>query len=800
MQLARSAHVDTFCRDNLPSQELWPQFLREVPEVDYPERLNCATALLDAVIDEHGAGRPCLLAPDGTAWSYGDLLARANALAHLLVEDFGLVPGNRVLLRGPNNPGLVALWFAVLKAGGVVVPTMPMLRAGELRAIAEIARVDLAVCDHRFADDLEGARIPDLRILLYGGGPGSVEELAADKPATFDDVDTAADDVSMLAFTSGTTGRPKATMHFHRDVLANADTFSRYVLRPTRDDVFTGTPPIAFTFGLGGLVVFPLRVGASTLLVEKATPAELAGHIEAHGVTVCFTAPTAYKAMLVQGAAPRLRSLRRAVSAGEHLPRATWQEFRESTGVALIDGIGSTEMLHIFISAADDDIRPGSTGRPVPGFRAQVVDVIGRPVPDGTPGRLAVQGPTGCRYLADERQTVYVQDGWNITGDTFIRDEDGYFWYQARSDDMIVSSGYNISGTEVEEALSTHPDVLESAVVAHPDEERGHVVKAYVVLVRGRASVPSPEAEAVKAKELQDHVKATIAPYKYPRRVEFIDALPRTSTGKVQRYQLRRPPDLERHEPAAVDVEHHPGDIGRLGAGQEQDRADGLAQLGEPAQRDGGQHLITLTGRQRVIHLLETAGEEQARGDRVDPDAARTDLAGQPTGEPEHRRLGRGIRHTGHRGGLPAADRAAGDDRTTGRHQGDRGLGAVERALDVDVDDEVDVLGLDLLQGAGRAERAAGQRDEHVQAAQLVVHPLHRRAHRSRVADVQADAEPAGQAAGDGAADLLVHVEDRDRCTLGGERLADGAPDAAGAAGDHRDPPVEAPHRPLPFR
>lgn len=541
--LSPSAHVDTYCRDNLPAREAWPQFLFDVPEVHYPDRLNVATVLLDDIIDSGGGDRNCVGAPDGTWWTYRELREHANRLAHVFVDDLGLVPGNRVLLRGPNNPWLVAVWFAVLKAGGVVVPTMPMLRPRELSVIAEVGRFDLAVCDHRFTEDLLGAQIPGLRTLTYGGvveGLEDVTELARDKDTTFDDVPTAADDVSMLAFTSGTTGRPKATMHFHRDILANADTFSRYVLRPEADDVFIGTPPIAFTFGLGGLVVFPLRVGASTLLVEKATPDQLAQLISDHGATICFTAPTAYKAMITKGTVSQLSSLRRAVSAGEHLPRATWEAFRDATGVALIDGIGSTEMLHIFISAADDDIRPGSTGRPVPGYRAKIVDKAGRDAPDGVPGRLAVQGPTGCRYLADERQSVYVHDGWNITGDTFIRDEDGYFWFQARSDDMIVSSGYNISGTEVEEALMSHQAVMECAVVAAPDEERGHVVKAYVVPAGGREKLAEGVGEDALRTQLQDHVKGRIAPYKYPRQVEFVDALPRTSTGKVQRFRLRQ--------------------------------------------------------------------------------------------------------------------------------------------------------------------------------------------------------------------------------------------------------------------
>jgi 2-aminobenzoate-CoA ligase len=429
---------------------------------------------------------------------------------------------------------LVACWFGVLKAGAVVVTTMPLLRPGELSTVHEIARIDLAMCDHRFTEDLRAADLGSAPIVEYGGG--STDDLtrrAAAYPGVFDDVPTAADDVALLAFTSGTTGRPKATMHFHRDVLANADTFSRYVLKPSPEDVFTGTPPLAFTFGLGGLVVFPLHVGAATLLIEKASPAELVELMEGYGVTVCFTAPTAYRAMLAGGHAARLTSLRRAVSAGEHLPAATWQDFQEATGVAIIDGIGSTEMLHIFISAADEDIRPGSTGRAVPGFVATVVDQRGEPLPAGEIGRLAVKGPTGCRYLADDRQSVYVQNGWNITGDTFLRDEDGYFWYQARSDDMIISSGYNIAGPEVEEALLAHPAVAECAVVGIPDEARGSVVKAVVVVADG-----STAGDAL-AGELQEFVKRRIAPYKYPRVIEFTDALPRTSTGKLQRFRLR---------------------------------------------------------------------------------------------------------------------------------------------------------------------------------------------------------------------------------------------------------------------
>lgn len=534
MNLSPTAHLDPTCRERLPQQDTWPELRFDLAPLRYPDRLNCATALLDDVIAVHGADRPCLLEPDGETWTYGRLLATANRIAHHLTGAVGVVPGNRVLLRGPNNPWLVACWFGALKAGAVVVTTMPMLRSRELRDIRTIAAVDLALCDHRFLDELSGDGLADVTVVAFGGpGPDDLGARIADLPDTFADVATAADDVALLAFTSGTTGRPKATMHFHRDVLAIADTFSAYVVAPRPDDVFTGTPPLGFTFGLGGILVFPLRVGASTLLIEKATPAELARHIAEHRVTVCFTAPTGYRAMISQGDPGQLGTLRRAVSAGEHLPEATWRAFHEATGIRLIDGIGSTEMLHVFIAAADDDIRPGSTGRVVPGYRARIVDDDGEPVPDGTPGRLAVQGPTGCRYLADDRQRDYVVDGWNITGDTFTRDADGYFWYHARTDDMIVSAGYNIAGPEVEDAVMTHPDVLECAVVGTPDEARGSVVTAFVRLREG------VEAGDVLAAAIQQHVKATIAPYKYPRRVHFVDALPRTATGKVQRFRLR---------------------------------------------------------------------------------------------------------------------------------------------------------------------------------------------------------------------------------------------------------------------
>jgi len=515
--MARTGHVDHFCRDHLPPADEQPEFRFDGPDLRYPERLNCATALLDPAF----ADRPCLRTDTSEVWTYGDLDRRSNQVAHVLTEDHGLVPGNRVMLRAPNNPWLVAAWFGVLKAGGVVVTTVPLLRAGEVAALISLTRPSLLICDPRFADDLPVTDVPVITDL---------PERCLTKSATFTAVDTAADDVALLATTSGTTGRPKATMHYHRDVLAITDTFGKHVLKPTPDDVFTGTPPLGFTFGLGGLVIFPLRVGASTLLVERMT--DLPATIARHQVTVLFTAPTAYKAMLTSDVS-KLTSLRRCVSAGEHLAQPVWTEFFSTTGIRIIDGIGGTEMLHIFISAADDNIRPGSTGRAVPGYQAVVLDDDGVPVPDGALGRLAVKGPTGCRYLADPRQRTYVHNGWNLTGDTFVRDADGYFWYQGRNDDMIISAGYNIAGPEVEDALAGHPDVAEVAVVGVPDEERGMIVKAFVVLRQG------VDAEPSKVAELQAYAKRTIAPYKYPRAVEFLTALPKTSTGKVQRFRLR---------------------------------------------------------------------------------------------------------------------------------------------------------------------------------------------------------------------------------------------------------------------
>ena len=536
---AATAHLDTFARDNLPPRELWPEIdLSGVPELAARARVNCGAELLDTRVAAGDGDRPALVFPGGR-WSYAELLDHANRIAAVLRDDLGLVPGNRVLLRGPNNAWMAACWFAVLKAGGICVTTMPLLRTRELVTIGLKARVSHAITDHRLADDLDEAakQVPTLRhVLRFGsGGADSLDALAATKSGAFENVDTAADDTALIAFTSGTTGQPKGTMHFHRDVLASCETFSRHVLRPEPDDLFCGSPPLAFTFGLGGLLMFPMHAGASTLLLEQAAPPQLIQGIQDFRATAVFTAPTAYRAMAGLAKDFDLSSLKKCVSAGETLPLATFEAWRDATGLRIIDGIGSTEMLHIFIGCSGDDIRPGSTGKPVPGYTATLLDEHGEPVTEpGALGRLAVKGPTGCRYLADpERQRTYVENGWNVTGDTYRVDEDGYFWYQARNDDMIISSGYNIAGPEVENALLEHPSVLECAVVGVPDLERGHVVKAFVVLREG------VEGGDERVKELQEFVKRQIAPYKYPRRVEFVDALPRTQTGKLQRFRLR---------------------------------------------------------------------------------------------------------------------------------------------------------------------------------------------------------------------------------------------------------------------
>ena len=547
MTPASSAHVDTFTRDHLPPAEMWPTLEFTLPELQYPAMLNAGAVLIDDAVAEHGATRPALHTPDGTTWSYGELLKHANQTAQVLTEDFGVVPGNRVLLRGPNNPWIVAAWLGVLKAGAVVVTTMPILRSTEVATLLRLTTPVLAITDHRFLDEMVAAAGDDVPVVPYGG-PGADDFIArcAAKSGEFSNVQTAADDVALLGPTSGTTGTPKVTMHFHRDILANADTFARHLLQPTPDDVFAGSPPISFTFGLGGLVVFPLRFGASSLLTERAAPVELAEHAAAAGVTILFTAPTAYRAILKAGRGDLLSRLRIAVSAGEHLPKETWEAVYNATGIRLVNGIGSTELLHVFISASGDDIRPGTTGLAVPGYRATILDEDGNEAGPNQAGRLAVIGPTGCRYLDDARQANYVVNGWNVTGDTFIRDVDGYFIYQARSDNMIISSGYNIGAPEVEAAIDQHPDVVENAVVARPDPERGSVVCAFIVLRDGA------DADEAKRKEIQDFVKATIAPYKYPRDVRFVSELPRNPSGKLQHFKLRARLELENDQLAGA--------------------------------------------------------------------------------------------------------------------------------------------------------------------------------------------------------------------------------------------------------
>jgi 2-aminobenzoate-CoA ligase len=533
----RSAHLDSFARDNLPPLDQWPQMSFTLPELQHPKRLNAGVELLDRMVAAGFAGRPVLWFGK-QVWSYRDLLDKANRIARVLTEDYGLKPGHRVLLRGANNPMMVACWFAVLKAGGIAVATMPLLRAKELSYILDKAKVTLALCDARLADEMKGAkdRTPVCKDIVYFNSDASdgLEAKMAGKTGGFANCDTAADDVALIAFTSGTTGPAKGTMHFHRDVMAICDCFPRSTLKPAKEDIFCGSPPLAFTFGLGGLVTFPMRFGASTALAEKASPDVLPQIIYDHKATIVFTAPTAYRVMAETAKKEHLATLKKGVSAGEHLPLAIFEAWRQATGMKLIDGLGATEMLHIFISSADEVTRPGATGKAIPGYEACIVDDAGNRLPPGEIGKLAVRGPTGCRYLSDpERQKKYVQNGWNLTGDAYKMDADGYFWYQARADDMIISAGYNISGPEVEGVLLEHPKVRECAVVGAPDRERTMIVKAFVVLREPR------DANAQTTKELQDFVKNEIAPYKYPRAVEFVDTLPRTETGKVQRFKLR---------------------------------------------------------------------------------------------------------------------------------------------------------------------------------------------------------------------------------------------------------------------
>ncbi|MEA3037122.1 MAG: 2-aminobenzoate-CoA ligase [Sphingomonadales bacterium] len=528
----RSAHVDTFVRDRLPPLDAQPEFLFDLPELHYPERLNAAVELIGT-----GPADALAVVNDAGAWTFGEMRDLSDRISRLLVEEEGLVPGNRVLLRGPNGAMLFAAWLGVLKAGGILVTTMPLLRAGEVATLLERARVHHAIVDERCLDDFMAAAdstglIRSLLVYRGDAGGGSLEARLERVAPGFAPADTHRDDVAMIAFTSGTTGTPKGCVHFHRDLLASADSFARYVLKPEPGERWACSAPIAFTFGLGMILIFPWRFGGTAVTIEQAGPKALLEAVAKHRVNRLATAPTAYKAMLPLLREHDIFSLRHCVSAGEPLPAATWHAWKDATGIAIVDGIGATEMMHIFISAAGEDIRPGATGKAVPGYRACVLGENGEPLPSGT-GRLAVKGPTGCRYFDDARQADYVQCGWNVTGDTYRQDEGGYFWFVARSDDMIVSAGYNIAAPDVENALYAHPAVQECAVVGAPCEERGHKVKAFVVLA------PGHEAGEAMARALQEHVKAAIAPYKYPREVEFVAALPKTATGKLQRFQLR---------------------------------------------------------------------------------------------------------------------------------------------------------------------------------------------------------------------------------------------------------------------
>jgi 2-aminobenzoate-CoA ligase len=527
---------DDFAADSLPPVELWPEMIFEREEFLYPQRLNCAHVFLDRWVEEGHGDRLCIVGVNESL-TYREFQARVNRIANALRNKLGVVSGHRVLLRSANSITMAAVYFAVLKAGGIVVATMPLLRAREIAYPIEKARIALALCDHMIADEMERTKAlaPALKRVVYwgDGGADSLESLIADESPAFDAVDTSATDVCLIAFTSGTTGEPKGTMHFHRDMLIICDGFARQIVRATPDDRFIGSAPFAFTFGLA-ILLFPMRIGGVSIVLERAGPDDLARAVSRFGATIMFTAPTSYRAMLGRLGEYDLSSLRRCISAGEALPKPTFDQWLAATGIRLIDGIGGTEMLHIYLSATEDDLRPGATGKPLLGYRAKVVDDEGRDLPAGQVGRLAVRGPIGCRYLADARQTKYVENGWNMPGDSYLVDDDGYFWHQARSDDMIVSAGYNIAGPEVEVALLTHPAIAECGVVGAPDEARGLIVKAYVVLR------PGFEASPALAKELQDHAKAEIAPYKYPRAIEFVDALPKTSSGKLQRFALRQ--------------------------------------------------------------------------------------------------------------------------------------------------------------------------------------------------------------------------------------------------------------------
>ncbi|HWI84291.1 AMP-binding protein [Ramlibacter sp.] len=534
-----TAQIDRFVHDRLPPREQWPQLRYDLPQLQLPDQLNLVERLVDQAEARGWAGRPCLRS-GAAVLSYGAVRERVDRICRVLTEDLGLVPGNRVLLRGGNSIGMATAWLAVVKAGLVAVATMPLLRARELGDIIDKAQPQAALCDAKLLEELEAARRerPVLRDLVLFNAPdraGSLEQRSSLKPAGFAACPTAADDVAMMAFTSGTTGKPKAAVHTHRDVLASCEAWPRHVLRATPDDVVVGSPPLAFTFGLGGLLIFPLWAGASVYFPDGPyNPESMVKQIADIGATICYTAPTFYRQMAPFARQHGIGRLRICVSAGEGLPDATRQLWKQATGIEMLDGIGATEMFHIFISVAGSEVRPGAIGKVVPGYQARVVDDEGNEVPRGTIGTLAVIGPTGCRYLDDPRQADYVRRGWNFPGDAFVQDADGYFFYQARADDMIITAGYNVGGPEVEDALLRHPAVAECGVIGKPDDQRGMIVKAFCVLK------PGHPGDAAMTKALQDHVKATIAPFKYPREIEFVAGLPRTETGKLQRFKLRQ--------------------------------------------------------------------------------------------------------------------------------------------------------------------------------------------------------------------------------------------------------------------
>lgn len=524
---------DLFAKNSLPHSDLQPEYtFLDLPQFNCPENLNCVQRLLDYHIENGRENQICLHTFEET-WTYRELYEKANQIAHVLVNDLGLQSGNRVLLRSANNPMMVACWYAVLKAGGIVVATMPLLRSKELNTLIDCAEISHVICDSSLADEMNLVKSDYLKEVCFYRN-GKLESLMNSKPRTFENYPAKADDIAIIGFTSGTTGNPKMTAHYHKDILNICEAFPNYALQPSEKDVFTGSPPIGFTFGLGGLVLFPMYFGASTFLMEKPGPDLLLEAIEKHKITICFTAPTAWRILAEKAKDYDLSSLRKCVSAGETLPLKIWEDWYKATGLKIIDGIGATEMLHIFISSNEANMRPGATGVPITGYEAKIIDENGNEAPVNTPGRLAVRGITGCKYLnRTEKQKEYVQDGWNITGDIFRQDQDGYFWFVARGDDMIISSGYNIAAIEVESVLLTHQEVLECAVVGLPDQERGMIVCANIILKNKEKA----SGELVTA--IQNWFKEIAAPYKYPRVINFLDKLPKTETGKIQRFKLK---------------------------------------------------------------------------------------------------------------------------------------------------------------------------------------------------------------------------------------------------------------------